>query len=275
MAEDKDELRPIHTYQADALDAIKQEGITRSQILIAEQNRIVEETVPPKAPGFTFNMRFMGLALLFLIVGGIGLYYYTKASTKIVPVASVATTPEQKLISYDAYEKAVLTNHTRDSILGVIKNEKAGTSSQGLKVLSFGADFHADEFLSLLVPELSGSFTRSLDPEFAYGVSVRDTTSVPRSFLVVKVNSFQTARGSLFSDEISMAKGMSQMFGVSYSPNMDFRDRVVANHDIRTLTDIGNVTYFLYSFIDANTLVFAEDDDTFKTIIDRINSSKR
>lgn len=276
MPENNDEPKTIHTYQSDVEKAIVGQDITKSKIFAVEQDREEEPKTPkPNLSGLSFNIRSVVIAILFLAIGGIGLYYFFKTpAAKIIPTPIVTPTEEQQIISYDSYVSLKLNSNTKEELLSFISAEKAKEDFTGIKVLHFG--INSDQLLYLLGPNIPGIFVRALDPNFAYGF-VRQVGSAitPSSFIILKVNSYSSARGSLLTEENNLAKEFADIFPVSDSTALKFKDKVIQNHDTRVLSDIQGKTHLLYSFIDSNTLVFTEDDDTFKIIIDRIDSSRR
>lgn len=274
--EEKDEPKSIHTYQSDIQEAINKQSISSASVFAAEQEKKSEQMESPHIDKsdskFSFNLRAIGLAILILIVAGSGLFYFLKT-----PSSNQSLTPsptlnsEAEIISYDSYVPITLSEN--DNLYEKIDEQKTKFSN-GVEVISFGLS--SDKFLNRIDPNISGVFVRSLKPEFAFGfVGANNQTGNNKGFLVLKVDLFSDAKGSLLSTEHDLSKSFINIFNIPQTNNLTFKDAVIENHDTRKLIDSVGKTYFLYSFIDSKTLVFAEDDDTFKTIISRINSAKR
>lgn len=276
MEENNAEPKTIHTYQTDVEDALKRDNVSKSKIFVAEQERREERQIAaaPKTSGFSFNFRSIVFAILFLIAGGMAAYFFIIRSHQPAVPQKVETTPEQSIISYESFVPINLQNSDRLPLTSAIAEQKQKYSSTGIEIVSFGLT--SEHFLNIIAPNMSGTFVRSLDPSFAFGFVSKDTATEPtRSFLVLKTDEYSTSRGSLLSEEPFLQQEIGDIFDIPDTEGLTFKDKVIDNHDARVLVDDQNNEYFLYSFLDSSTLVFAEDDDTFKIITDGINAAKR
>jgi hypothetical protein len=265
MEENKDGLKTIHTLETDALEAIEKENITRSKIIAAEQyNKPIPE--PEDRSSLSFNFRAVVIGLIFILITGFTIYYFANKESDIVVIPPPALTPEQQIMTYDNIVPVNITHWDKNVFVNQINELRNSNSNQGVTVYSF--KISAEDLLNIINPTAPGIFIRSFEPIFILG---QTTTG---SFLILKPSSYEGSRGGLLEEEVIISRDIETLLK-GEAKGVKIIDKIIDNKDVRTLQNETNETVLLYSFLDINTLVFAENDDTFRTIINRINSSRR
>ena len=131
----------------------------------------------------------------------------------------------------------------------------------------------ADEMLLVMDIQAPAAFLRAIE-ESAFGL-YRDR----EPFLVLKINSFDTALSGMLSWEERMSHDLSPLFGPPVSGTFDprgrnasqivepyFYDTVIANHDARLLTDEQQDERLVYSFLNRDTILITVSSDALEAI---------
>ena len=132
----------------------------------------------------------------------------------------------------------------------------------------------ASESLAVLSPRAPGGFIRNIE-QITYGV-VEGT----EPFIVLSVQSFDTALSGMLAWEPAISADLSPWFGSvvtnSFDPNARtvdqvreafFTDTIISNRDVRVLVDETRSERIIYSFIDRNTILITTSRATFDTVL--------
>jgi hypothetical protein len=134
-----------------------------------------------------------------------------------------------------------------------------------------------DQVLLLLDWQASGSFLRNItDINFGF---YRDR----EPFIVLKVNSFDTAFGGILEWENFMSADLSPLFGAPVSGTFDpqsrsatqirepfFVDEVTANLDTRVLRDETQKERIAYTFLGRDTILITANSETLRALVNVI-----
>jgi hypothetical protein len=283
--EEQEGLKPIHTYQSDAAEAIRNENITRTKIFLAEQKRQQElaeeerrerEELARKKGSLLRNFRFIVVAVIFLLVGWYGVKYFlnnqesTPANLQPPPL-----TEEQRMLSYDSLIESQTEGLDKDSMLTAIQEARA-KHTYGVSLfkidLNMGSSIRKvspEEFLFAISSEMPGLLVRSVEPPLILGQTENG------AFMMFRINAYESAKGSLLESERIIQNDLSDFFEKDKQTNLSIADEVIENTDARVFKDNSGKTHFLYSFFDQSTLIFAENELAIKDAIERINDAKR
>lgn len=267
MDQEKGDLKVIHTYQGDVENALREDNVSKAKVFVAEQKK---EGVGSPNETTSFNLRAVGVGIFFILIGG-GLVYYFINPKKEVPPGTQVLAPNNKeddILVYDSYTKLIFPQGDKDKLERIIQNEKQNSPSMGVRILSFDTD--ADQFMYLLDPEISGIFLRALKPQFAFGLAT-DENSISNPFLILKIESYDSAKGGLLSEEGALIKELTSILDIPPT-GVKIRDILIDGKDARALIDNEDRIIFIYSFLNQNTLVITSDNDTFRTIKERVRS---
>lgn len=166
----------------------------------------------------------------------------------------------------------------------------------------------AQDLLGNLAPSLSGTFLRNIAPIYVLGVH---TFGVNQPLLLLKVDSYEQAYAGMLAWENTMHRDLSPLFDYTPAPKIKpvptgpvslpaqtgtttiatstssttppapidtfvptgFIDKVVVNHDARVLQNADGTIYFLWTFLDRNTLLITTNEDTVRAVITRLTQA--
>ena len=192
-------------------------------------------------------------------------------------------------------------------------NERVNQSSTSLGqvkdfVLTQGsgtgeAPIAASDFLSLINASVPDKVSRSLLPQYMFGIY---NYAGNQEFLILKVSSYDTTFSGMLSWEANLWQNFKNLFGLSVNTSsaqtngvtststsissssvptnltdqgssaidtMKFQDAQFDNQDCRVIKDDSGKIIFLYSIINQNTIVIATSPDTLREIVSRINAA--
>jgi len=292
------EVPSLQTYKDDIQKLIKKDNVSVVTIAAAEAGRrdvAVPGAAPAHKPEISLSKVVMIVGGVLLTLGALALVAYFFRPTPSVPIQDTLPAP---FIAIDATTvvlvgvaptRSDIVTHVQDAkttptltlglvgrLLPVTATQEGGTQT----ILS------AQTFLSLLAPHIPPDLLRTIEPTFLLGVHIFDQV---QPFLIFKVDSYEQAYSGMLSWEGSMRQDLLPLFEYTPRPHIPeeglgadstgsttpvllpsgFGDRIVANHDARVLQNNTSDIYFLWTFLDRNTLVITTNQNTLVEIITR------
>ncbi|MEN9614333.1 MAG: hypothetical protein RLZZ347_640 [Candidatus Parcubacteria bacterium] len=278
-------LRPIRTYESDVAEYVQVGNMSVSKMALAEQNRRIQrEQVPQVEPTSNNSNKIIVISisiLLFLAAGSIIAYLFLGKSTDTTTSIRVGTTQIKTIILADVQKEidTAIIDPTR--FREVLINERKNTSLPLGKILTPFATKQegqatvlvpVDQFMDMVGLRPGAQLSRSLDPEFMFGIHSYDGN---QPFLILKTRSYGSAFTGMLEWEARLGDDLRDLFidiPVGTSLPTTWSDNVFENKDIRVLRD-GTKTKLLYSLIDKNTIVITTNEQTFKEILSRFYSA--
>lgn len=225
------EIPTLRTYKQDIKEAVKNEDITSTRILLEEQRKkvntdLTDEAVSIKSPKNKLLI-FVGLLLIFL-AGGIFSYRYFMPTLgpekkflierpdfiSIEKQTEVATELRNKRDIYNDIEKIIIEPITDETIHEIVltktRLEVVGDTTKQTKEL-----ISTLEFFALLEGRAPDSLLRSLDNNFMFGIY---GFNVGEPFVLFKVTDFENSFASLLMWEPTMAQDFQPIFFTNYKP---------------------------------------------------------
>lgn len=277
-------LRPIRTYESDVAEFVQVGNMSVSKIALAEQNRKIqrEQVGQNNLPGNNTNkvIAISISVLLFLAAGSIIAYLFLdKAETP--SSIRVGTTQIQTIILADVQKELDTTIIEPTRFREVLANERKNSSLPLGKILTPFATrkegqstvlVPVDAFMDMVGLRPGAQLSRSLDPEFMFGIHSYDGN---QPFLILKTRSYGSAFTGMLEWENRLGDDLRELFfdqpvGIPL-PTL-WSDSVFENKDLRVLRD-GAKTRLLYSLIDKSTIVITTNEQTFKEILSRFYSA--
>lgn len=277
-------LRPIRTYESDVAEFVQVGNMSVSKIALAEQDRKIKRDQIERSDIPTDNSRkIIAISisvLLFLAAGSIVAYLFLdrpEASTSIrvgtTQVKTIILADVQKELDTSIIEptrfKEVLIGERKVSslplgkILTPFATKKEGQSTVLVPV---------DQFMDMVGLRVGAQLSRSLDPEFMFGIHSYDGN---QPFLILKTRSYGSAFTGMLEWENRLADDVRDLFfdwPVGTPVPTLWNDMVFENKDLRVLRDSTKIR-LLYSLIDKNTIVITTNEQTFKEILSRFYSA--
>ncbi len=277
------ESSPIRTYKDDVAHQIAKNTMSVAQIAMAEAKRREKEAGLDKAD--VVETRFttaLIIAIALLIIGAAGVFGYILFFRTNAP-STPAVTKAQPLIIPDTDKKLDVTNMTRASLIESLQHEVVSDNSPlgSITAVTFvqngGTALKAvspDTFMKTLSFHIPDPLDRSFVGAFYFGVHAF-RTNVP--FLLLQVDSYQTALGGMIDWEKDMPYDLGELFFTDAArkdiqgSGAEFKDAIVANKDARILSNPANgETILAYTFIDKSILVIATNEFTLKELAERV-----
>ncbi len=289
------EVPSLQTYRDDIQKVIKKDNVSVVTIAAAEAGRRnitpAGATPAPKpeislakvvmiAGGVLLTLSALALVAYFFVPRSVPVEQTAPApfiavdATSVVPFAASASRASALASLQDAETNMSLSLGLVGRLLPATKVEGANTQTA----------IDAQTFLQLLAPNIPADLLRTIQPTFLLGVHVFD---VNQPFLILKVDAYEQAYSGMLAWEASMHSSLSPLF--DYTPRQHipeenlatsttpagqsplggatFVDRIVANHDARVLQNNTGDIYFLWTFLDRNTIVITTQENTLREII--------
>lgn len=295
-------VKPIETYQRDIESVVQHGDVSVLSIATAEANRRSAtgeeepETKKAKTRSLVQNIAMIAGGLIFL-VGASGALAYMVTRPTSVPVAGTVA-PVTPFISVDAVKEITITSdESRNTILASLDAARQATSlSLGLMSQLLVTEssttpsaaptaLSAQDFFTLIAPNMPATLARSLQPDYLLGVHVYNGN---QAFVIANVYSYEEAYSGMLAWEPFIQRDLAPLFNYTPSPHINgtvattstdtsnqfiqtgFTDAIVENHDARVLQNQYGDIYLLWTFLDRNTLVITTNDATLREIIARL-----
>lgn len=262
-------LDNIHTLSSDTIEAIEEQKITQAKLIARreqeeEQLRREREYRQQQAKaGRTYKVRniLIMLAVAVALFGlALGILHLVNKESQGTPVTP--TQAEDTLVLFDA-KKEIVFSLAEVRSAEDFKNKLLleGTPVSG-GVTYYKTDPVIQGVVTILSPGMSEDLLRGISDMFWGGQSAGN-------FLVVKVESYERAYAGMLEWEATAGKDLAPLFGSAPTSTAVFSDKVVANKDTRIAHD-GKTALFLYGFYNQNIIIFAKNEEVFKSVYDSL-----
>jgi hypothetical protein len=219
------------------------------------------------------------LALGYLLFNYIG----TKQDTNTVIVAPVKTS----LIPPDTTTSILVTNSNPRDIANAFRGVLAqNLADPSLLKVSFTdtqdsaqKEISAETFFNVATQTSPDRLARSFREEMFAGIYAQGDK---HPLFIFKIENFDTAYDGMLTWEKTMYQDFESFIRtekvgeetIATLPAQNFIDVIIANKDCRVLKDGFGNDIIVYSFIDQETLIIADSEETFKEIVARYTSSQ-
>lgn len=279
--EKKSALSQIRTFRGDVETTVEQKKTSVIDIVAKEQERHAGE--PPQMLTRTVPVVpiLLVLGVLIFFVGGIGLATYTYFITR--PEEIVIAKTDAPLVFAELDADKIVGTTDKKTIMGILEQEKRDAKIplgsiewiRLLKAKNAGEGFEpltAEAFLTSIEAKVSSSFVRSLKPEMMVGLYTFDYTF---PFLIFKTTSYEQAFAGMLEWEKTMPRALDPFVPNSFGDDLaTFSDTVIQNKDVRILTNASSTPILMYSFIDKDTVIITNSENTLLEILKRRGSTR-
>ena len=311
MEEKEIDQKAIRTYESDIANSIQHRHTSQVSMVTAEEDKkhqqeIVQQQKADTATGDKIpenkimrgkNILMILVSLVLLAAGtAIAYYFYVISPLSIqqpvtlpmnpsaVTITSVITPDLQKIIDITGknageiiqqIEKESQTYPLSDGgILEIVLGTQASTTPENKTTL---IKVTGTQFISMIGLTPPNALTSALTDQWMLGFYSSGTDSAEISstpFIIATDNFFQNAFAGMLQWEPTMPSQVSGLFGIQPTQwsGGSFQDKVIQNKDSREFVDSSGNVLFLYSFIDNNTLVMAQNEAALGEIIHRFES---
>ncbi|HNW71363.1 MAG TPA: hypothetical protein PKZ36_01370 [Candidatus Paceibacterota bacterium] len=277
--EDKIKKIEIETFADDMAKALRdsQNGSIK-QIIEEQENR--DEEAEELSPENKKNkiLMIVGTILVFLSVIAIVIVFLFKKQ-----IFTVEVTPQYvPIIFTDKTEFKEVSELNREQIINTISNEvnmsefKAG-GVEAIYLTKNNAVLGFRDFLKLSEFNLDSGKIEFIKDNFLMGVSNNQAKNL---FFLIKMRSIADVFDVMHSWEDKMFYDLHSFFGINLNANTKyllekkFEDGIVQNKNARVLYDNEGNIVLMYVFVENDSLVITNNENTVKELILRLASSK-
>jgi hypothetical protein len=269
-------IHQLRTFRMDAEEAVKYQNVSAADIAIAEQKKR-ESTPIEYSDEHTSNLPIALIAVvivLALVSTGTYFYFHTQKNT---PVKVVTSTVH----SIVPYEKIIpITGASEENFITKIAAAAKGVSGTVGSITFIALPDTATTTRQIPISlALSGTkapekLIRSLTNEYMFGVHVFDGLA---PFIILKTSFFQNTFPGMLEWEKEMRNGLLPFIQIgrpsikTITTNTDiFRDRVLANKDVRELDDENGDPIILYTFVDKDTVLITTNEKSLRELLNKL-----
>ncbi len=286
---EKSSLKQIRTFEGDVAEAIRKQNESLISIQRKEEaKRDAVKTLSPNSASsehhFSWKPLVMAIfTIIFIGGGGYGAYYAltTYQEKTALPIVNA---PKNQFLGVGKMTELDASTISRQAIIDKIQNirseSREGDSldqiqfKRGVEPTSELLDFA--DLLTRLNSHAPNPLVRAFDPLFMFGVLGSNPS---HSLLIVKLKSFENAFPGMLEWEPRLVEDMLPLFIDaqeldSVATNSVFKDKTIQNHDTRVLRNSYNQIVLIYGFFDNNTLIMTDNENTFRTIVNRLQAEK-
>lgn len=273
---------------------MKETHASTMTVLAAEQDAAPEAPADDEAAqkeSVQKNVLYSIAGVLFIVVGGIGIYSaYTRYHVAMTPVTVALSAPAP--IFVDSREQVSGTDAALLRAIGQSLGEPLALNA--VRLLAFTDASTTDRTIfSALNLHAPGIVLRNISSSGSMA-GIVNTSSGQSPFFILSVASYSAVFSGMLSWESTMPGDVAGLFppyseahtasstatttpvAVPSTTNLKvgFRDEVASNHDVRVYRDSMNRSVLLYGFWNQSTLVIVRDATAFAEIIGRLATSQ-
>lgn len=271
-------IKALRTYQGDVEEILGKKKISKTTILVAEQERKGFTPTPPRDQVDTRkrNRIFIWSGILLFILGimTVSAVYYVKSINQVVIEQKTKT-----IMAFSEESDIPVSGLTRENLIKNILAENKSFSLPLNSVLyinitnSSSTSISSFDFLSLLAPQIPRTLLRSFEDEHMLGILSFDANE---PFIILTTKDFATSYSGMLIWERNIISDIGPIFGINGTASTTtFVDEERQNKDLRVMKDLNGKTMLVYSFIDRNTLVITSTENILAVVVGKYIISKQ
>ncbi len=282
-------LKQIRTFEGDVAEAIKKQNESLVSIQRAEEKkREAIGTLAPEAmgsgQGFEWKPLVMSLLTIILVSGGGYGAYFAWTTYNEKTVLPYIETPANQFINTLTIKNIDASVLGRQAILGLIgearRESREEASIEQIEMRRDAGDaselLSTEDFLTRLNVKAPNPLVRAFGDLFMLGILGGNLGHV---FIIIELDSFENAFPGMLDWEAKMVEDILPLFAtqevVSSTHTLaEFEDKTIQNHDTRILRSSSGEIVLIYGFFDNAKLIITDNESSFRTIINRLQSEK-
>jgi hypothetical protein len=274
--------KSIQTFAEDMAKTIEGnvDGGMIKKIIKEQEEKEAEKRLPESKK----NQLFLYASLILLVIAGIIISLFFKFRNVI---STVDIAPQfVPLIFTDKSQYKEISGLTKDQIAATLLNEKNTTELkregiEGLYFTKIKKVVGFKDFIPTIEANLTPDQIKYIDNNFLIGIFNPNTEVEKKSlFILLKIRSLADVFPTMRSWERKMFNDLHQFFGVDLNPDTnylltkDWQDGIIQNKNARVLRDKDDNVVLMYVFVNDNSLVISDSEDTVKEVMLRLSSSQ-
>lgn len=276
-------ITPLHTYESDMADAVRQQEATVIKIALAEKAKKENEEISlATKKAFSMNIFYVigGVVLIVLaIFSTIFLIQKGKEASQITPIKKEV----QTIVHGDNQVMLDITNvSTKDDMINAIINlskteikNKTITSIVPVTVSNnVSTVVTSNEFLNKIETNIPGNLSRSLNQDFMLGIY--NDNSHNHLFLILKTNDYDQAFAGMLAWENTLLSDMYKIMNIDVSSlatnifETQWSDKIIENKDSRIIKDSNGSEILIYMIPDKNKIIITDSKGAIVEILSRL-----
>lgn len=281
---DPDAIPQLRTLKGDFEGAVKEDNLSVARMVLAEskkKERSGQQTDRPKKSAFEIISTTLAI---MLILGGIGSISYVlfiknkgkdKTISTFVTKKTLVRFDDETTIPLDKLNKITFKNKIEKEL----KNPPAEDHIRHIKITESSEVAEPASIIGWLknieakTPE---DLLRFLKRDFFVGINFINGKG--ESFMIITGENYENLYPGILAWEKTLVEDLESVFqnqsNASSTTLYSFKDRVIANKDVRVSTDKEGNVHFFYSIVDDTTVIFAESQTTFEEVLKRMRERK-
>jgi hypothetical protein len=234
------------------------------------RSRVVQMPTRAMQPSFSFGtllkgVLFTAVAALILAGAGYGIVRIANDRSKQAPVQPSQEQLSVELVPYTHVLSLFFDSSVTSDREALATKIGAEAKASGEGVTFYQSSIPLKYLLATLSPSMPSEYQRSLEEKAFFGGSSQG------NFLILKFDSYDLVYAGMLQWEKTMQKDLFPLFGISSEREMKgFEDRIVSNRDTRVAVDRKGNLLFMYGFYGDHTMIFAQNEEVFKTVYDML-----
>jgi hypothetical protein len=280
---------PLRTYADDVAQAMKAENITKTRIIIAEQERRAKNAEESDETHRHLLFGILIAATLFaFLVGIVAVTFFGVGRSEPItdPTGTIPMTTTkgeaqgtERVVSRGP--KLDITDMLRSQVIADLRILSKEISSKTiLTTLSVEKNGRAAELHEVFAVLLGTVPTRIAGEDSPYTLSlVRSSSTV--AVLAIRVSSYGEALNAMLGSEMEIAIGMNGILDPfetadirTVSPMGKFRNISIGGVDARILRREDGTARFIWGIVDRSILVLAPDEYAFTSVVSAIKNGE-
>lgn len=267
-------IHPLRTLQTDLAGAVKTEQLSATKIAITEQEKkqlVPEKATPANGVGRKI-IAFLILLIIFFALGGAGFWY---AKNKNETVANPKITVQSFIYAENSTEINTTVKKT-DELKTIMANLLAtqGSTGETINNIYFTEEkidtdgkttiknlIGFEKFLIYSQSAIPTDFARFVT---AYMLGIYKGTENSSLFIALKIDLYENVFQELLDNEKGYFRQIFQSLdnkSLESVAGQNFSDYLYKNLKTRALKDETGKIVLIYSFLDRQTLVIAQNED--------------
>ncbi len=284
-------LNPLRTLKLDMARAVKEEGVSISKIATSEEarRRLGKTNQEKPEPGV---YRIVALIIILIAISGgailqwSGYFDFRQLWTRPTDIVTPTTSQTTSLVFADqvkTFDIAGIIDSDELSQRLMTEAKQGDLNRRAIRHLSVVNSVNNknsiawSELVQRLGLRLPDLLARTLNETFMIGAYGEASGSNSNSmFIILKPRSYEQAYASMLNWEIDLVSDLAPIFQGSRLTSTQtsgvFKDRLILNIDTRYLSDKDGKTIIFYAFLNKETLLIAQNEETFIEVFNRFTT---
>lgn len=280
--ENKPKSKIVQTYAEDMVHVLEDDkgGLIKKIIQGEEQSEKEKRNLSPQSKKNKIFL-FLGFAMI-LISFGILIFFFLKKEPAIVPIrqqiAPIIFTDKNSIIEVSDLTKDEIAKKVHGEVQ---KNTVKIGGIESIYMTLYKAPVDFKKFIEIIEGNFATEDQTAINNNFLMGVMKNGDIKNPQNdfFMILKVRSIPDVFTSMRTWENKMFADLHGFFGIDFSPTSkylitkSFQNGIVENKNARILYDTENKIVMMYVFVDDNSIVITDSENTVREIMLRLGSS--